>query len=154
MHCILHHCHTKGQRIRPHCVQIMSWAESESVSENNNFIILLTFAVALIASVFAADHVKHSPWWGQAAESSVSSVVCQQLPLFHQPHLWALTTQIGVATFERFTFFFLRKNLVDSLPADQIFNILSHDPLQNCVEITEINWIWCYPNLSTASPDQ
>lgn len=28
-------------------------------------------------------------------------------------------------------------NLFDNLPADQIFNILSHDPLQNCVEIIQ-----------------
>lgn len=61
-------------------------------------------ALPVIRGAFPAGHQEDSPGSGRAAGSSVSSVVCQKVPLFHLPHLWALTTQIGAAAFQRLTF--------------------------------------------------
>lgn len=69
------------------------------------------FSTHSVKVSLASDHgclssrsPEDSPGSGRAAGSSVSSVVCPKVPLFHLPHLWALTTQIGVAAFQRLTF--------------------------------------------------
>lgn len=146
MHCKFPHCRTTGQRTLPRCVQITSSGESASVWEDKDLTfytsIFNVLALTWTSVVMLAGHIEHSLWWGRAVESSVSSSVCQQVLQPRLPRLWALTTQRKgcscIETYVAFSNAYDAINHSGNLPADQIFNILSQEPLQNCVRATQI----------------
>lgn len=114
---------------------------------------MLTWASVLIFPNLIED----SPWSGPAVESFVSSSVCLQALQPRRPRLWALTAQGKSCSLVEICFLLSEVfiSLSCNLPADQIFNILSQEPLQNCEGETQTLWIF-NPNhsyfFSSATP--
>lgn len=140
MHCKPPRCRTTGQMTLPRCVRITSSGESASVwQQPSHWSNMLTSASVSIFSNLIED----SPWSGPAVESFASSSVCLQALQPRRLRLWALTAQ--EKSFSLVEICFLLSEVLISLscnlPADQIFNILSQEPLQNCERDTQTLWI-------------